>query len=339
MRVVSIENGSGGLSPGCICSADQSMVRPSRRGGVPVFKRPSTTPIFSKVRESPSAGASPTRPAGICFSPIWMRPRKNVPVVRTTDAQDSSRPSANLTPQTRPSLRSRSSASASMTARLAVSRIAACMACRIKLAVGLGARTAHGRAFAAVQDTELDAAGVGNAAHEAVESVDFPHQMAFAEPANGRIAGHGADGRESVRHQGRFRAHTGAGSRGFTAGMAAADDDDVEFRVFMWTSDGAFYRRGQGRSKKSRFCRMFHVKHRPTGNKIPVDWFICRCRSRGRSRPGCPRRRPGLSGARGRGRRCAAPRPADPRGRRARACPPAAGPPGHPPGRAGGARG
>ena len=84
MRSVSIENGSGGSSPGCISSAAQSMVVPSSRGGVPVLSRPSAKPSRSSVRESPIAGASPTRPAGVCRSPIWIRPRRNVPVVRTT---------------------------------------------------------------------------------------------------------------------------------------------------------------------------------------------------------------------------------------------------------------
>jgi hypothetical protein len=32
------------------------MVRPSSRGGVPVFKRPSVKPAFSRVVERPSAG-------------------------------------------------------------------------------------------------------------------------------------------------------------------------------------------------------------------------------------------------------------------------------------------
>ena len=79
------------------------------------------------------------------------------------------------------------------------------------------------------ENAELDAALVGDAAHEAVQSVDFPDQMALAEAADGRIAGHGADGRESMRHQGRLRAHAGAGGRGFTAGMAAANHDNVEY--------------------------------------------------------------------------------------------------------------
>ena len=92
MRSVSTENGSGGSSPGCISTADQSMVVPSSRGGVPVFSRPSANPARSRVRERPIAGASPTRPAGICCSPIWIRPRRNVPVVSTTAPQSTIRP-------------------------------------------------------------------------------------------------------------------------------------------------------------------------------------------------------------------------------------------------------
>ena len=37
-----------------------------------------------RVCDRPSDGASPTRPAGIFSSPIWMRPPRNVPVVSTT---------------------------------------------------------------------------------------------------------------------------------------------------------------------------------------------------------------------------------------------------------------
>ena len=152
-------------------------------------------------------------------------------MVRTTAPQEISRPSANLTPQTRPfvddqivgfgfdDLQIRRLPNRGLHGR------------RIELAVGLGARTAHGRAFAAIENAKLDAAFVGHLAHQAVQSVDFPHQMALAEAANGRIAGHGADGRESVGHESRLRAHTGAGGRGFTAGMAAANHHNVEFLI------------------------------------------------------------------------------------------------------------
>ena len=81
MRSVSQESGSGGSSPGCASSAAQSMVRPSSLGGVPVLRRASGNPKRSKARARPIAGASPTRPAGKRFSPIWISPRRNVPVV------------------------------------------------------------------------------------------------------------------------------------------------------------------------------------------------------------------------------------------------------------------
>ena len=44
IAVVRNEKGEGGSSPGCTSSAAQSMVRPSSRGGVPVFSRPIVKP-------------------------------------------------------------------------------------------------------------------------------------------------------------------------------------------------------------------------------------------------------------------------------------------------------
>ena len=101
----------------------------------------------------------------------------------------------------------------------------------VELAVGLRARAAHRRTFAAVENAELDAAGVRHPTHQAVQGVDFAHQMAFAEPADGRIARHGADGRELVGHQRGFGAQARSRGRGFTAGMAAANHDNVETRI------------------------------------------------------------------------------------------------------------
>jgi hypothetical protein len=52
--------------------------------------------------------------------------------------------------------------------------------------------------------------------------------MAFSKPSNRGITGHGANGAKSVGYEGRFRPHTGRRSRGFTAGVAAANHNDVE---------------------------------------------------------------------------------------------------------------
>jgi len=99
---------------------------------------------------------------------------------------------------------------------------------RIELAVRLGSRPPHRRTLPAVENPELDAADVSDTAHQAVERIDFPDQMALPEPANRRIARHGADRCESMRDQCRLRAHTRRRGRGFTAGVAAANHNDVE---------------------------------------------------------------------------------------------------------------
>ena len=103
--------------------------------------------------------------------------------------------------------------------------------CGIELAVGLGARTAHRRPLAAIEHAKLDAARIGDAAHQAIERIDLADQMALAEPADRRIAGHGADGREALGDQRRARAHARGRSRRLAAGMAATDDDHIEAGV------------------------------------------------------------------------------------------------------------
>ena len=87
----------------------------------------------------------------------------------------------------------------------------------------------HGRPLAAVEDAELDAGRVGGAAHHAIERVDLAHQMALAEAADRRIAGHFADRREAMGDERRRGAAARGRGRGFAAGVAAADDDDVKF--------------------------------------------------------------------------------------------------------------
>ena len=229
MRAVSIENGSGGSSPGCISSAAQSMVVPSSRGGVPVLSRPSAKPSRSSVSDRPSAGASPTRPAGVCcLADVDQAAQERAGGQHHGAAGRARGRPSSRTPATSSAAISRSSASPSTTVRFAVSRIARCIAWRVELAVGLRARPAHRRTLAAVEHAELDAGLVGDAAHQAVERIDLAHQMALAEPADRRVAGHRADGREPVRDQRGARAHARGRGRGLAAGVAAADHDDIE---------------------------------------------------------------------------------------------------------------
>ena len=228
IRSVRNENGTGGSSPGCRSRPSQSIVLPSSRAGVPVLRRPSARPSAGKPRrDSLSAGASPTRPAGILLSPMWMRPLRNVPVVSTTAPAVNRRPSSVTMPATRPSSTIRSSTAASITVEAGGLGDRRLHRLAIELAIGLGARALHGRTLRAIEQAELDAGLVGDPAHQAVERVDLADQMALAEPADRRIARHLADGRRLVGDERRARAHARGGRRRLAAGVAAADNDDI----------------------------------------------------------------------------------------------------------------
>ena len=95
--------------------------------------------------------------------------------------------------------------------------------------VGLGARRPHRRALGAVQDAEVDAGFVGRRRHRAAQRVDLLDQVALADAADRRVAAHLPQGLDVVRQQQRRRAHARRGERGLGAGVAAADDDHVEF--------------------------------------------------------------------------------------------------------------
>ena len=56
--------GVGSASPGCSSNLLQSMVRPSRRGGVPVLRRQPRRPRRLSASPSRMLGGSPLRPAG-----------------------------------------------------------------------------------------------------------------------------------------------------------------------------------------------------------------------------------------------------------------------------------
>ena len=112
----------------------------------------------------------------------------------------------------------------------------------IELAVGLGAGTAHRRPFAAVQNPKLDTAEVSSAAHQAVHGIDFTDQMAFSETSDRRIAGHRADGRESMSNQCGVGAEA-RGSRGrLGSGMPTTYNDYVKPAVHRRSRLPAFYR-------------------------------------------------------------------------------------------------
>ena len=88
----------------------------------------------------------------------------------------------------------------------------------------MGAGAPDGGAAGGVEEAELDAAGVGDFAHDAAEGVDFADEMAFGYAADGGVAGHLRDEVEVEGEEGGAQAHARGGGGGFAAGVAGADD-------------------------------------------------------------------------------------------------------------------
>jgi hypothetical protein len=93
--------------------------------------------------------------------------------------------------------------------------------------VCLGAGTADRRPLASIEDAKLNARPVDRPAHEAVEGIDLPHQMAFAQSADGRIAGHDPDGRRVMGDQQAAGAQARGGGGGLAARMSPTDHNDI----------------------------------------------------------------------------------------------------------------
>ena len=94
--------------------------------------------------------------------------------------------------------------------------------------VALGAGGPDGGASGGVEEAELNAAGVGDFAHDAAEGVDFADEMALCHSTNRGITGHLGDEVEVEGEESGTQAHARGGGCGFAAGVARADDEDVE---------------------------------------------------------------------------------------------------------------
>src|SRR6516165_5719727 len=209
MRSVSIENGSGGSSPGCISTAAQ-----------------------------PLQGERQAERRRLAHAP-----RRRLPLANMDEpAQEGSRgehdgPCPELAP-VRELEPSDALAANYQVVRLGfdhreIRRIANRLlhGPGIERAVCLRARSAHGRPLATIEHAKLDAAEIGHAAHQAVERVDLAHQMAFAQASDRGIARHRADGREAMGDERDLRAHARGRGGGLATSMAAAHDDDIVLRV------------------------------------------------------------------------------------------------------------
>ena len=101
--------------------------------------------------------------------------------------------------------------------------------CRVQNPIGLRARSTHGGPLARIEDAELNARFIRGQSHCATQGIDFLDQVPLADPADRRVAAHLAQRFDVVRQQQRGAPHPRRRQRGLSAGMTAADDDDVEF--------------------------------------------------------------------------------------------------------------
>src|SRR5262249_58348238 len=85
--------------------------------------------------------------------------------------------------------------------------------------------------FRWIKRPELDATLVRDPPNKPIERVVFPNKLPLAEPANGRIARHCADGRKPVRDERGPRAHARSCGRGFTARVTPSDNHNVVVRT------------------------------------------------------------------------------------------------------------
>ena len=88
--------------------------------------------------------------------------------------------------------------------------------------VALGAGGPDGGAAGGVEETELDAGGVGYLAHDSAKGVDLADEMAFGDAADGWVAAHLGDEVEVEGEDGGAEAHARGGHGGFASCVAGA---------------------------------------------------------------------------------------------------------------------
>lgn len=104
----------------------------------------------------------------------------------------------------------------------------------VDIHIALTARPLNRRPFFGIEPSILDAGGISDFSHQAAKGIDLPHQMPFAETADGGVATHVGDlidvaGDEKGRVATSGVVAPGAGPRRLAPRMSRADDDDVVF--------------------------------------------------------------------------------------------------------------
>ena len=98
----------------------------------------------------------------------------------------------------------------------------------VQHAIRLHARRAHRRTLAGVQRARLDRRRIGASRHDTAQRVDLLDQVSLADAADGGVAAHLAQRLDALREQQRARTHAGSRQRGFGARVPATHDDYVK---------------------------------------------------------------------------------------------------------------
>ena len=117
--------------------------------------------------------------------------------------------------------------------------------------VGLGAGGTHRRALAGVEAAELDAGGIDVLGHFPAQGVDLLDQVALGQAADGRVAGHGADGVGVDDADERPAAHARRGQGRLAAGVAGADYGNVKISHVLVPGVAVVW---SGKSEKAAAC-------------------------------------------------------------------------------------
>jgi hypothetical protein len=95
--------------------------------------------------------------------------------------------------------------------------------------IALSSGRVHGRAFGPIQHAKLDPGLVGEQTHDAAKCIDFADDLSLGHSADGRIAGHLRDGVSIHCQQDSAHPEPSCGQCCLDAGMASADNRNIEF--------------------------------------------------------------------------------------------------------------
>ncbi len=100
--------------------------------------------------------------------------------------------------------------------------------CLVQHTVSLSTGCSDSRSLACVEDPELNTATISSTCHGAIERIDLFDQMAFADTADGRVAGHLSKGLDVMGQQQCLGTDASRRQRSLRTGMTATNYDYIK---------------------------------------------------------------------------------------------------------------